>query len=272
MDKPRQSRRTYPQMILLVLLALVGRSVPAQQPIAPYPATLTLEDILHHLEANLHQYRKFVPNFYCSEHVVSSLTSPESRQYEATDSTFRVARSRSGELLESREINAVNGSPVSRKQLGGPAILLGVFNGGLATVSEGEKSCMHYDLQPMQPGHPEKPFVIHFSTLPEARQRPECILKDDGAGRVFVDPTSLQVTRMELQAPHHRIETGEIGVWKISVDYAPVVLAGQTFWMPKILNSTLITNGAHSLAVYSYLAHYYDYHKLEVTSRILPSQ
>ena len=89
---------------------------------------------------------------------------------------------------------------------------------------------------------------------------------------MFVDPATMQVTRMELRAPSHRINPSEVGIWYISITYAPILLTGQTFWMPTALTSTASPSDAQVPAVYSFSARYTDYHKLEVTSRIVPSR
>jgi hypothetical protein len=154
----------------------------------------------------------------------------------------------------------------------GPTSVSGVFTGGLDTVSLSQKACMSYTLQPIDPGHPNEPYVIQFTTSPNTQQRSECVLKEEGAGRVFVDPATMQVTRMELRAPNHVINSAEAGIWHISINYAPVSLVGRTFWMPSALTSTAIPSEVYTPIVYSFSARYSDYHKLEVTSRIVPSQ
>jgi hypothetical protein len=77
---------------------------------------------------------------------------------------------------------------------------------------------------------------------------------------------------MELTAPHHRIHSGEVGVWNISIDYAPVSFVGQIFWMPITITSTATPTDVYTPTIYSFSARYSDYHKLEVTSRILSPQ
>ncbi len=77
---------------------------------------------------------------------------------------------------------------------------------------------------------------------------------------------------MELTAPNHVINSAEAGVWHLTIDYAPVSLAGKTFWMPSTLTSTATPSGVYTPIVYAFSAHYSDYHKLEVTSHIVPSQ
>jgi hypothetical protein len=64
-------------------------------------------------------------------------------------------------------------------------------------------------------------------------------------------------------------ETTLVGRWDVTVEYAPVLLGGKSFWLPtKVsdrMRSSLVRNR------WSYDATYSNYHKLEVTSRILPA-
>ena len=121
-----------------------------------------------------------------------------------------------------------------------------------------------------------------FASLPFSERPTNCLLQEDGSGRVFVDPATMQIKRMELTAPHHTVFPGGktangfnippiIGVWDISVDYSPVLLGGQSFWLPATITSRATSSsGVPSKTVWSFLATYRNYHKLEVTSRILP--
>jgi hypothetical protein len=77
---------------------------------------------------------------------------------------------------------------------------------------------------------------------------------------------------MELRAPNHTINQAEVGVWYISINYAPILLDGQTFWRPTALTSTATPSDVYSPTVYSFSAYYSDYHKLEVSSHIVPAQ
>ena len=95
---------------------------------------------------------------------------------------------------------------------------------------------------------------------------------------MFIDPDTMQITHLELTAPHHTIIPGVItlqrvvGEWVRSVDYAPVVLDGQTFWMPATITSRATSaKGTFHATVWSFRATYRNFHKLEVTSRILPA-
>ena len=263
----QQGHQTIRPVILLILFAVplhlaLGQSTPPP----------TLNEILLHLENNLNHYYKDVPNFFCHEHVDSSMRYANKHQSTATDSVFRVVRAPSGSLTESHEIQAINGTPARGEQVHGPAIVSGVFTGSLDTVSLSQNACMSYTLQPIDPEHPNQPYIIEFTTLPGTQRRPECALKEEGSGRVLVDPATMQVTRLELRAPNHVISSGERGIWQVSIDYAPVSFVGKTFWMPSTVTSTAFPNDTFTSVVHSFSARYSDYHKLEVTSHIVPIQ
>lgn len=265
MKRRRQIGHRTLHILLLFHLSGAIQTVSAQQ-------TPTLDEILLRLQRNLDRYDQQVPDFFCAEHTTSSQTYAKRQQRTVTDSVFRITHTPSGPFTEEHEVQTINGTPAKGQNVNGPAILSGVFSGGLDAVSLSQKACMNYTLEPITPGHSNNSYLIRFDTLPNARRQSECVLREEGSGRVFVDPSTMQVTRMELTAPHHRIDSGEVGVWNISIDYAPVSFVGQIFWMPATITSTATPTEAYTPMVYSFSARYSDYHKLEVTSRILSPQ
>jgi hypothetical protein len=103
------------QIILLIIFAVPSHFALGQ--LAPPPS---LDEILLRLEGNLNYYDKDVPNFFCNEHVVSSLSYAEKQWSTVTDSGFRVVRTSSGTLTESHEIQAANGTPAKGEHVSGP--------------------------------------------------------------------------------------------------------------------------------------------------------
>ena len=73
--------------------------------------------------------------------------------------------------------------------------------------------------------------------------------------------------RVEARVPDHEITPGVFGLWTWSINYAPAVLDGRTFWMPKTIESEAVPSDRH--AAWSFVARYSNYHKLEVTSHII---
>lgn len=254
----------------VVAIALLGVFTRPAAAVAQTASSPTLNEVLRQLDANLRRYDAEVPDFFCSEHVVSSLTYGHKRQLSVNDSIFRLKRvthaNGTTALEESRETKATNGTPVEGKQISGPTILSGVFSGGLDIVSLDQQSCMTYTLEPTKPG---KPYVIQFATLPGKHDH--CLLTEQGNGRVFIDPATMQVERMELTVPQHTIIPQTVGVWRILIDYGTVQLDGRTFWVPVTIVSTALSTYDDNETEWAFNARYSDYHKLEVTSRILPS-
>jgi hypothetical protein len=126
-------------------------------------------------------------------------------------------------------------------------------------------------------------YVVDFVSVFNRQHPPNCLLREDGSGRVFIDPASMEVTRVEVTAPHHTIIPGiksrsgrvlfrsVVGKWVFSVDYAPITLDGRIFWMPATIDSIALSNTyVPSQMVWTFKADYNNYHKLEVTSRIVP--
>jgi hypothetical protein len=251
----------------------------------------TLEGILQTLQDNLDAYHRGIPSFLCDEHAVSKMaplltTSQQMRtrsQNTVTDSTFRVKRTTNADgdttLTESRDVKSVNGHDAEGTEITGPAIFIGALSGGPVLVSLGQTACMRYTLQPIKPGDSRKPIVVEFASLP-AKERPaNCVLAEDGSGHASIDPASMQVTHLEFKVPNHTIFAGgknangrdvppTKGIWGASINYASVVLGGKTFWMPTSIDAKM--TGGNGPTVWSFNATYSNYHKLEVTSRILP--
>jgi hypothetical protein len=265
------------------------RSVTSVLLLALFPSALlagqtqpvTLDQILQQLEANLNRYDARIPGFFCDEHVVSQLTPSRPDQNTVTDSVFRLKRvvkpDHTTTLDESREVKTVNGHPATSQDLAGPTVLSGAFEGGLALVSLSQRSCINYTLDRIK-RNPTTRYIVRFASVLTPQNSAACLLDEEGKGRVFIDPASMQITRLELTTPHHVIMPGSAwespvsGQRALMVDYAPVVLGGETFWMPSTITSRS-TSGAGTFhqIVWSFKATYRNFHKLEVTSRVVPT-
>lgn len=262
----------------LALAALLANSAAliAQNARPPTPA-----EILERLDANLHHYDAAVPSLFCQEHAVSQVWPGAANENTVTDSVFRLRRTgtpgHTTALEESREILKVNGKPATSQTIDGPTQLSGVFEGGLAVVSLSQQACMRYELEPLKKKSPGAPYVIRFATALNPQNAPNCLLQESSKGRAFIDPASMEITHLELTTPHHVIDPGGVysppvkGKRVLTVDYAPVALGGGTFWMPATITMQAIQgeNTFHK-TIWSFQATYSNYHKLEVTTRIVP--
>ena len=241
----------------------------------------TLDEILKRLEANLNHYDSGVPSFFCEEHLVSQVEPGQRSQNTVTDSVFRLKRvlnpDHTTTLEESREVKRVDGKAATSQSIDGPAMLSGVFEGALAVVSLNQTACMNYSLQRINEKRPGEPYIVRFATVLTPENRADCLLEENSKGRAFIDPASMQITRLEVTTPHHTIIPGGgytpriVGERVLAVDYAPVHLGGETFWLPATINSRSTSGaGTFHAMVWSFQATYRNYHKLEVTSRIVP--
>jgi len=288
---PSESGITIPRFLLLVglLLALPSLLFARQSnPQPPKPADLTLEAILIRLQNNLTVYRATVPDFFCDEHVVSAMYiqhQPYGRT--TTDSIFRLRRlearksltDKSGaddsgadklihRFIESREIKTVDKKPAKKQGLSGPAIFAGAFSNALQVVSLELSRCYNYHLVPHQRLHRRPVLVIDYALKDTAINDQACPGPEPHSGRAFIDPQTMEIVRMEQRTPNHEINPGVYGPWVWSIDYAEVIFNDTPFWMPKTVTST--ATAKDSRFEWTFVATYRDYHKLTVTSRILP--
>jgi hypothetical protein len=269
--------RTLSAAILFVTVLAFSSALCAQE-----QETLTLDRILDRLDANLNYYDGRLPSLFCDEHVVSSQVEPGTRDVNTVaDSVFHLKRipqpDHTVSLVESREMQLVDGKPATSQAHYDPTMLSGAFEGGFAVVSRSQTACMSYSLQRTKKGRPSEPYIVRFATVLTPQNSAGCLLQENSSGRAFIDPVSLQVTRLELTTPHHVIIPGSSfispieGRRDLSVDYAPVVLGGETFWMPSAITMRNVSgSGTFRMMIWSYKATYRNYHLMEVTSRILP--
>jgi hypothetical protein len=252
---------------------------------------ITLDDVVDRLQVNLDSYEKLIPSFLCDEHLDSTVHQnggtpavnfdPAMHQdggasavniETIAESIFRLKRDEHDDhtvfLNESREIRTIDGLAADGREIDAPSIVSGFFSGGMAVVSDDERQCMNYTLEPIKPG---KPIVVRFSSVAAGVRPSSCILQEDGSGRVVIDPASMQISRVEFKIPHHvDFSSGPKGPktitrWNVAVDYAPVKLDNRIFWLPRTVQS----DSNSSTVDWSFRATYRNYHKLEVTSRII---
>lgn len=274
-------RRFFRAISLIALLGLwsgLPSGLDAQQTKTP-----TLGEILERLEANLNHYDASVPSFFCDEHAVSARVEPGERDRNTvTESVFRIKRTpepdHTTSLEELREIESVNGKPAHSQDedIDGPTLLSGFFEGGLAVVSVSQTACMNYSLQRINRSRPGEPYVIRFATVLTPQNSADYFLQEESKGRVFIDPASMQVTRLSITTPRHTIIEGGrftarvVGKRELTVDYEPVVLGEETFWMPSTITMRNISGaGTFHMIIWTFRAAYRNYHRLRVTSHIL---
>ena len=296
-ERPANPTRLYWAFALgALLLAVPGSASPC---LGQSAQPLTLDEVVARLQNNLDSYKRSIPSFLADEHIDSSArhfgnsvntgttVRPVGSGLPGTtgvsdvvdtiaESVFRLKRDVDPErhipmLDESREIKTIDGKPANGRDIDASYTFSGAFSGGLALVSKDQQACMRYTLVPPKPG---KPIIVSFASAPAGQRPRDCVLADDGSGRVTIDPTSMQITKIEIKVPHHvitpRDKDGHTGPpivtsWEIQVAYKPVVLDANTFWLPATISSV----SSAERDAWSFVATYRNYHLLQVRSRIL---
>jgi len=248
-----------------------------------------LDEVLMHLEANLRGFDSAIPDFFCSEQAVSQYISPTVNRITQIDSTFRVKRTDEGHtqlsFVESRQIISVNGHQVGTRDVDEPITVAGMFEGGLAIVSLSQEHCMRYTLGKDKHLGSKDYYVVEFVTLDAVTAHEDCILREKSNGYALIEKLSLHINTITINTPHHLLRSDDkstspnsgraplFGRRTVMVQYSPVSLDRSTFWLPTVIHTRIITgeNGFHPMT-WSFEGNYSDYHKLEVTSQILPAK
>jgi VWFA-related protein len=270
---------------------------PMQQPVTRSASDPTTDALLLHVWENYAAYLSSIPNVFADEHVVSSLTttsynsplkqgvhdSEVSSNFDSTtDSIFRLKRfsadGKTADLIESREVKYVNGHAAAKDQpLTGPAILIGAFTRAPNILSPELKDCYDYRLLPNirhKPGEAllflHEVLVLEYALKSPLPTGAQCPVSEQTVGRAFIDPSSMQIVRLEQQRPRHDEGSGHPVAWSWSIDYVRVTMDGKHFWLPKTISSksSSLDGGRYK---WSFLATYGNYHLMTVTSTILPA-
>ncbi len=255
-----------------------------RDPRASMSSDLTLDSILTRLQSSLLNYRRAVPDLFCNERLrsfkenvptVQSTSDGVVRSDETvTESRFRLRKEiRSDgdiDFTEYREIREIDGQPTNQDlgKVWRPVLLYGVFSDGLDIVTHAGHGCFEFKLHPIRKDHPSERIVIDFKTWPEKDRAHNCPQLEQSYGRVYVDPVSMHILRMEKNTPNHELLPGVRGLWTWSADYAPTTLASKVFWMPTAIYSKSTAN--NRIQVWTFDATYSDYRLFHADARIVP--
>jgi hypothetical protein len=98
-----------------------------------------------------------------------------------------------------------------------------------------------------------------------------CPVREQTTGRAFIDPSSMQIVRLEQQWPRRHNEGSKFPVsWSWYIDYGRVMMDGKAFWLPKTISSKASSLDGGRFK-WSFLATYGNYHLMTVTSTVLPA-
>jgi hypothetical protein len=235
-------------------------------------AKSALDQLLSRIEANTEQYKASVPSFLCDEHIVSQELHDGSLKHETTvDALFRVTRSTSqpGTLDESREVKAIDGRPSGSKKISMPISFSGGFSGALAKfLSADSRQCFEYQPDLSQPS-PSGTEAFTFVARQAALKEPACASIQPGTtGKFVIDSATAQVTHIERTVPY-TVGKDQSVLGTAAVDFAPVTLNGNTFWLPFTVSAS--TSETPKTPAFRFTAHYSNYHRFSASSTILPA-
>jgi hypothetical protein len=268
-----------------------------QQPVTSPASDPATHELLLRVWTNVLGYLSSVPSVFADEHVVSSVTRPydplskqgvhasemDSTIESTIESIFQLKRvstdGKTADLVESREVKYVDHHEVAKGQsLTGPAILIGAFSRAGNVLAPQFKDCYAYRLLPKMRRKPgDSLLFLHADVrvLEYALKSPlpagvDCPAPEPTTGRVFIDPSSMQIVRLEQRRPHHDEGAGRPVDWSWSIDYARVMMDGRQFWLPKTISSKASSLDGGRFK-WSFLATYGNYHLMTVTTTVLPA-
>lgn len=242
------------------------------QPAGTRADGLSLEAILMRLQIHHWDYERNVPDFFAEEWAVSEMHGMQTPKLQTiSESVFRLRRGDRKvfppELIETRTVLRSNGVAVSGNRLNGPSILIGAFSNGLAMVTLQERLCFNFRITHHRDVHHAPTFTIEYERKPHAPEIPGCLPWPGTRGEALVDANTFDTLRFQMYVPRYQVVPGMEGPWRWNVDFAPVVLDGKQYSMPKKISSNAETMDGR--IAWSFSASYRNYHKTGVHSRIV---
>ncbi len=107
-------------------------------------------------------------------------------------------------------------------------------------------------------------MVIEFATKPDQDELNlefdgrKCLDKD--TGKAWIDLESMHLVRLERR---YQNLPAPAGVLAVQVDYAPVVINGKTYWMPKRVRTEQTQRTSKNPVTGQYVAEYSHYQKVQ---------
>ncbi|HZS29365.1 MAG TPA: hypothetical protein VFB76_19225 [Candidatus Angelobacter sp.] len=233
-----------------------------------------LKQILPRIQEHVRVFEHSLPDFICDETIISrELMRGRVHQKTVIASAFRGTQHKEEDraFTESRKIQTIDGKPAPPDQpLKGPFFFGGGFSSVLDEIFSKENAqYFHYKVKGKQQLEGKTTWVIKMETK---KNQKEILYRDvfgsktavKGSGKAWIDPETMNVMRIEFEYQNPPLE-GEL---KVSVDYAPAVINGQTFWMPKTVTAKqAVPNSTMSIAE-QYIASYSNYHQFNVSHKI----
>jgi hypothetical protein len=213
-----------------------------------------------------------VPNFVCSERIVSSLFEngklKRETRAESVLTTTRSVKEGRGIFSESRADMRINGKRTRKNEISGPFVWQGgpaygdlhfLFNSDVGAV------CLDHTLVGRVKLDGKDALLIETQAALPADHEHDCrSLRADSADKIWLEPETLNVMRVESHdPPATRIPGADL---TLTVEYAPVVFDGAEYWLPSHFVSRLDFPGTPQHLQYE--AFFSEYHKYGAESVI----
>jgi hypothetical protein len=255
-------------LLFLICAFLLTTQLRAQPSSQPWAIPLTADKLVDQLIANADQYRATLPSLTAQETILSKLSQFLKIPYVVhAEATIRVTRKLSEDHLdESRQFTIINGKPVdSTDHTGIPFIFHNPLSGYAEEFfTREDRPCFTFVLSPQR--HRSAPLELSIATSPGAAEHPQCKNWNGVTGIVRIDAASHQLIHSETTYPE-TLETPKFHRRFASLDYAPVKIGQNTFWLPTT-STMYAVNGKVQM---EWIAHYSDYRQFTATSTILPA-
>lgn len=247
---------------------------------SPAQSLPKLSQILPRVQEHVKEFEHSLPDFICDEKITSrELMAGKTIHETDIDSTFRGMQSKDRDpygkyqpFTEWRDIQTIDGRPAPKgQQLTGPFLFGGGFSSILVEIFSPENSqYFNYKVIGADKADEKAALVIKFET----RKGQDALLHRElfgsqyvmkGSGKAWIDLSSMNVRRLELQYLDPPMPEG---VLTLAVDYAPVVIDGKTFWMPRTVTAEQTVPNPKMPVGGQYVAEYSNYQEFKVSVRM----
>ncbi len=235
------------------------------------------DNLLREVRANVATYMATLPDLFCEERFTSKRFSDgHQTDSNTTVSTFRVLHPQgprqSGKSLESRVVREIDGAAAHGNRIKGAYTLTGGFDAALLVLTSDSALC--FDFRKAGPGAAltaSDPAQLRMEFAGRTPLPAGCPSPDLGrTGEITLDARSKQVLQIRQTLPHPPGGGDKWGPLVWTVTFGPVNLGDRTFYTPASVRSELFRKGTSEYL--QSIAEYSNYHKLEVSSRIVPAE
>ena len=261
----------------LVCLGLLYLALCHASPAQPVPK---LDQVLPRIQQHVKEFEHSLPDFICDEKITSKELMGGTTIHETDiDSTFRGTQNKDKNpdkkyqaFTEWRDIQTIDGRPAPKdQQLTGPFLFGGGFSSILVEIFSAENSrYFNYKVMGIEKVDGQAAVVLKFETKKDQQALlhrelfgTQYVMK--GSGKAWIDLASMNVLRLEIQYLDPPMPEG---VLSLAVDYAPVVIKEETFWMPRTVTAEQTVPNPKMPVGGQYVAEYSNYQEFKVSVRI----